>query len=872
MTCPTREQLEVWLSGELHDADADELARHVDDCSHCQSVLDQFGQSVSSSERETNSATLESADRVAVERLVHEMRQQSEPATLQTSRSSEATHSATTFELPQRVGNYELQEFIGEGATGQLFRAIDITLGRTVAIKLLKPQYLKGSDTWQRFVREARAAAALKSDHVVTVFDVDEGSAGHSALLAIEFVAGGSLAKRIRSVPLRTGVEWVLQTARGLAAAHAAGIVHRDIKPSNLLLDEAAERVKIADFGLARLEDASEQLTATGMLAGTPSYMSPEQINDPSSADALSDLYSLGVVLYEVLTHELPFRGSTRRILEQVLHTDPAAPRLLNDEVSRDIETVCLKAMSKERSLRYGSATEFADDLERWLAGLPVIARPIGPLRRALRWTRRNPLLAGGAFIVALVLAGGFVDWVQFLQHPEATRSKLVEARPPLRSGNVSSVQQTSNDRANYLRLVAEIAGQTRGTPEQHAANARLLSAALISIEQWIGHDDDLPVTPTTAEDCSRIGAAALQIGRAPLARRCLRRAEQLARVCVEREPSEATQRILLQCLINLSDAETECLELERATAFLLESAERAESLLKHALEARSVEHDAQTSETLLRDAHQLAARDWSNVVARLLNRGARGSESEKTVAETIAQLRKQLASNSNDRELERVLAMIEATFAATARELSRDAATEMMQSALARFDRLIEVDADSPQLLSDAAQATELAVRKSLLPVHPQDPFIEQQALLKAQQLRTAAIALNPTNVRFRQSLADLLRLIIEREQKRAGQSPARDDLRKQAIEQFEVCGADCWRSRHQQAELELERAISLSRERMALQAKDALRRALQIVDELHQAVHSDAAASPAAAEKVSQLGQHCRDVQRFLDGAAAR
>src|SRR5262249_4634067 len=195
------------------------------------------------------------------------------------------------------------------------------------------------------------------------------------------------------------------QVALALTAAHARGLVHRDIKPSNILLEAGSERAKLTDFGLARVTEAVGVSTSqSGRIVGTPGYMSPEQIVSPGEVDGRSDVYSLGVVLYELLTGERPFRGVPHLLLQQVVHDEPRPPRKLSDNIPRDLETVCLKAMAKAPARRYLTVRELAEDLGRFLAGEPIKARPVGSAERLWRWCRRNPALATMGTGVALLL------------------------------------------------------------------------------------------------------------------------------------------------------------------------------------------------------------------------------------------------------------------------------------------------------------------------------------------------------------------------------------------------------------------------------------------------------------------------------------
>jgi serine/threonine-protein kinase len=266
-------------------------------------------------------------------------------------------------------------------------------------------------------VREARAAAGLNHDHVVPVFSV-VNPPDAPPYLVMPFVAGPTLRERIHAengLAPREAARICAQVADGLAAAHAAGLIHRDIKPANIILDKEHQRARIMDFGLVRVKEQTGGTTQEGTIPGTPEYMSPEQVRTPSRIDERSDVYSLGVTLYEALTAAVPFRGASHMVLQQVLHDEPLPPRRLSDRIPRDLETICLKAMAKERLHRYASAAELRDDLHRWLAGEPIQARPVGRVEKAWRWCRRRPREAAlSAVVVGLMLlavAGGV--WYQ---------------------------------------------------------------------------------------------------------------------------------------------------------------------------------------------------------------------------------------------------------------------------------------------------------------------------------------------------------------------------------------------------------------------------------------------------------------------------
>jgi serine/threonine protein kinase len=290
----------------------------------------------------------------------------------------------------RKLGRFELIDAVGFGAFGTVFKARDPQLDRVVAIKVPRSGNLATGEDLHRFLREARSVARLRHPSIVPVYEV--GQEDNLPYLVSEYVQGMTLADLMTARQLAPDklAALLAEVAEALQYAHQQGIIHRDVKPSNILLDNE-NHPHLMDFGLAKRDAGEVTMTLDGQVLGTPAYMSPEQAGgEGHSVDGRSDVYSLGVILYQLLTGALPFKGNTRALLHQVQHDDPPPPRRLVKGVAADLETICLKAMARERLQRYASAQELADDLRRYLSGQPIHARPLGTMGRTLRWLKRH--------------------------------------------------------------------------------------------------------------------------------------------------------------------------------------------------------------------------------------------------------------------------------------------------------------------------------------------------------------------------------------------------------------------------------------------------------------------------------------------------
>jgi serine/threonine-protein kinase len=322
------------------------------------------------------------------------------------------------------IPDYEIMAVLGKGGMGVVYKAQQTSLKRPVAIKMILGGAHVDPAMIGRFRLEAETLAQLQHPNTVQVFEVGEHEG--CPFFAMEFAEGGSLSKKLDGKPLlaQDAARLVESLARAIHVAHQHGIVHRDLKPANILL--TADGIpKISDFGLVKRLDEEAGQTQTGAILGTPSYMAPEQARGQTSElGPPCDIYALGAILYEMLTGRPPFLGATViETLEQVCHRDPVAPRLCQPRVPRDLETICLKCLRKEPAQRYASAAALGDDLQRFLTGAPIQARPIGLAERGVKLARRYPAITG-MIAMALAMTCGVFGWVSYYRNQQEARAQ----------------------------------------------------------------------------------------------------------------------------------------------------------------------------------------------------------------------------------------------------------------------------------------------------------------------------------------------------------------------------------------------------------------------------------------------------------------
>jgi eukaryotic-like serine/threonine-protein kinase len=429
-TCPNPTVLRGVLDSSLPEPVQAEVVAHLDGCSSCQVKLEQLAASgsaildVARGARGDETPAETSAFWPALRRVEREIRNPVEAMAVTRSDPGETVRSTPPFDFldpphdPAHLGSidrFQMVELVGRGGMGMVFRAYDACLQRTVAVKILDPQYAKNDLARERFIREARAAAGVAHENVVTIHHVECVEEKGLSFMVMQFIRGRSLQERLDSggpLPVREAVRIAAAVAGGLAAAHANGLIHRDIKPGNILIEQPSGRILLTDFGLARLTE-DVKLTQTGFVAGTPLYMSPEQARG-ETVDHRSDLFSLGSVLYAMLTGVPPFPGTSPfGVLKQVTDKRTQPVQDLNPAVPHSLAEVLDRLMEKDPRDRYADAAEAADALSAELAKLPPEPPKAVATRRTSRsvpryvrsWSRRNSPLLLGAVAALLVLA-----------------------------------------------------------------------------------------------------------------------------------------------------------------------------------------------------------------------------------------------------------------------------------------------------------------------------------------------------------------------------------------------------------------------------------------------------------------------------------
>jgi serine/threonine protein kinase/tetratricopeptide (TPR) repeat protein len=392
-----------------------------------------------------------------------------------------------------RLGNYQILDEIGRGGMGVIYRARQRHSRRIVALKRILAYHSDSRETLVRFRREAEAVASLDHPNILPIYEVGESEDG-LPFFSMKFAGGGSLLESRTALyrDPRRSVALMAKVCRAVQYAHAQGILHRDLKPGNILLDGRGEPL-VSDFGLAKWLDTTSDLTRTLTVFGTPGYIAPEQANGPAaSLKPTADIYSLGSILFDLLSGRPPFLGEhALSVIQQA--ADKPAPKLraLRPKLDRDLETICARCLEREPVARYRSAGDLAEDLERWLEGRPIIARPVSPAVRTLRWSKRNPKLASS---VAVAVVLGTVGVIAAF-----TSSRLS-----------SIVQNAELARHSIVVTSFEDLDELSTRPDSAKAVASSITTELSQTKGIRASSDKTQaVDPWSIEDWKRIGEAA---------------------------------------------------------------------------------------------------------------------------------------------------------------------------------------------------------------------------------------------------------------------------------------------------------------------------------------------------------------------------
>ncbi len=376
-------------------------------------------------------------------------------------------------------GRYEFVEFIGRGGMGDVFKALDTSLGRHVALKFLRrddPEQIK------RFTREARVQAKVDHENLCPVYEV--GEVEGLSYIAMQYISGGSIKEVADLLSIEEKVAIMVDVADALHAAHQAGLIHRDIKPANILVERNADGTwhpYVVDFGIAREVDTPHDLTVSGMVLGTPAFCSPEQVRgEISKLDRRTDVYGLGATLYWLLTGQSPYAGAYPEIISGVSERDPTPPHRINRSIPVDLETIVLKCLEKDQDRRYASAREASEDLRRFLAGEPIAARPAGILYKLGKRIRRYPGLTAVILIAVIAFAAlGFLS-----------------LRTNLRTRQQAAIAQNLTEQVKEIEGFARVAAMM--PPHDRSAEREIILQRMSEIENEMNRIGEISAGPAS--------------------------------------------------------------------------------------------------------------------------------------------------------------------------------------------------------------------------------------------------------------------------------------------------------------------------------------------------------------------------------------
>lgn len=676
-------------------------------------------------------------------------------------------------------GHYELLEEIGRGGMGIVYRARQCTANRIVALKLIRDDRFSmlssamQAEVLNRFQREAHATAKLQHDHIVMVYEVGETEG--QPFFSMQYVEGVSLGQMLSAGPLapRSAATYIMQVAQAVEEAHGQGVLHRDLKPQNIMVENSTDRARVTDFGLAKLQEGEEDLTCDGTAIGTPAYMSPEQADSKSEVGPLADVYGLGATLYALLTARPPFQAATPlETMRQVIDAEPVGPSALNRAIDRDLETICLKCLSKDPVRRYDSAAHLAEDLSRYLRSEPIQARPVGPAGWAWRWCRRNPALASLILLTALAfsaaLAASTIGYVQASHALAASDQSLREARQSvddlftdlsenalLNEPGMQPLRKKLLRRAleHYQRIVSRHQDDPALQDELAAAYFRvgLITQAIDSPRQaipWYRHacqrqerllaqDRRTARLEALGNTTTALGKSLQLTGAFEDAHAAYMRAMEVRKELSEQEPASSEyRRLYANGLMNLGLLSQDRFDIESAKSHMVAAQQVRESFLEH--------HSA--TPALRRDL----GKGYVNLA---LLQGGHAEEAQRLLVKAVHVFREIADEDANDLENAKRLAICLRLLGDC--ETNLDRALESYREAETILTALTQ---DNPNVLSFQIELAGLLMNQADCLLQCQDEASAQEAFARARRVLERLVAKAPGVPRYRRDLAAVL------------------------------------------------------------------------------------------------------------------
>ncbi len=623
------------------------------------------------------------------------------------------------FEIPTRIGRYEVLGLLGRGGMGTVYLGYDLSINRKVALKTL---HHPGSDLQARLQREAEAIARIDSAHVVRMHMLEEDELGRP-FLVMEYIEGETLAERLLRVGRMSAEEAAKichAAALGVQAAHDQNVLHRDIKPGNILIDSKG-RTRMADFGLAALGELVSRLTPDSITIGTPAYMSPEQAagNRPTTR---SDVYGLGCVLYEAITGRPLYEGAPAEILRQVIESSPPPLRSIDPSIPVDLDLICSKALSVDPELRYHSAMELAADLERWQNGKRISARPISRLSKAWRGVRRNRARYVGAALLTLTLIGALAFAYRSANEKQSMARQASEAKLEAQAHREALEQQRDLALKQLQDSVFETNGLLRHRSGTLELRKTLLESALESLQTVRGGESQPLLDRNTALAHLRLGQIQLALGDFETGQASLRIAQQIATNLQASSSEDAeTCRDLASILASLGESELAARKLTEAERHLQQALQLREVAMQLDLDRERADVDEAAEQTTGEAAEQNShlADAHIHLIMNLITLGdIRRSAGDDGAAESCFIQSAERATESlsrwpNDRGIRRVYAITSYRLAALALERNQtDLALKYSQQWKALAASLLSDDPRNTEYQFDNAQAFALIAR----------------------------------------------------------------------------------------------------------------------------------------------------------------